>query len=62
MKKKLLGLKQMNLVERAIKLAKEQGKKIDPGVLEGLEGIQTMHDLTKKGKGSPYEIYISSQK
>ncbi len=61
MNKKSLGLKQMNLVERAIKLAKENGKKIDPGVLRGLKGIQAMHDLTKKGKGSPYEIYISSQ-
>ena len=51
----------MNLVERAKKLAKKNGKKIDPSVLEGLKGIQTMHDLTKRGKGSPYEIYISSQ-
>lgn len=51
----------MNLVERAKKLAKKNGKEIDPSVLRGLEGIQAMHDLTKRGKGSPYEIYTSSQ-
>lgn len=61
MKKKSLGLKQTNLVERAKKLAKKNGKKIDPSVLRGLEGIQAMHDLTKKGNGSPYEIYTSNQ-
>ena len=51
----------MNLVERVKVIANKNGKKVDPNVLKGLEGIQAMHDLTKKGKGSPYEIYMSNK-
>lgn len=52
----------MNLLERAKKTARENGKKIDPEVARGLKAIQAMHDLAKKVKGSPYKIYTSGKK
>lgn len=57
----LLGGINMKLIKRAKIAAKKSGKKIDPNVLRGLKGIQAMHDLTKKGKGSVYDSYISNK-
>jgi len=52
----------MRLLEKAKKEAKKNGKKVDPEVAKGLRAIQSMHDLCKKSKGSPYKIYISKER
>jgi len=52
----------MNLFEKAKKSAKENGKKVSADVAKGLKAVQAMHDLCKKGKGSPYKMYISQKR
>ena len=52
----------MNILERAKKEAKKNGKKVSPEVAKGLNAIQAMHDLCKKRKGSPYKMYVSGRK
>jgi hypothetical protein len=52
----------MNLVEKAKKSARENGKRVNAEVVKGLEAIQTMHELCKKVKGSPYKTYILQKK
>jgi hypothetical protein len=52
----------MDLLEKAKKSAKENGKRLNAEVAKGLEAIQAMHDLCKKIKGSPYKIYMSEKK
>jgi len=48
----------MDLLEKAKKSARENGKRVDAEVAKGLEAIQAMHDLCKKIKGSPYKMYV----
>ena len=52
----------MNLLEKAKKSARENGKRVNAEVAKGLEAIQAMHDLCKKVKGSPYKMYMSEKK
>ena len=49
----------MTLLEKAKKEAKKNGKKISNEVVKGLHAIQSMHELCRKRKGSPYRMYIS---
>lgn len=52
----------MDLLEKAKKSARENGKRVNAEVAKGLEAIQAMHDLCKKIKGSPCKIYMSEKK
>lgn len=61
MSKRLKGEK-MSLLQRAQKVARQNGKTIDRQVATGLKAIQAMHDLAQKVKGSAYEIYMSEKK
>lgn len=59
---KRLKREKMNLLQRAQKVARQNGKTIDRQVATGLKAIQAMHDLAKRVKGSAYEIYMSEKK
>ena len=52
----------MDLLEKAKKSTKENGKRVNAEVAKGLKAIQAMHDLCKKVKGSPYKMYMSEKK
>ena len=49
----------MTLLEKAKKEAKRDGRKLSNDVVKGLHAIQSMHELCRKRKGSPYKMYIS---
>jgi len=52
----------MDLLEKAKKSARQNGKRVNAEVAQGLKAIQTMHDLCKKVKGSPYKMYMAEKK
>jgi len=49
----------MSLVNKAKNEAKKNGKRLNSDVVKGLKAVQAMHDMCKKGKGSPYKTFIS---
>lgn len=49
----------MRLLEKAKKEARKNGRKVNAEVAKGLKAVQTMHDMCKKRKGSPYKIFMS---
>ena len=51
----------MTLLEKAKKEAKKNGKKISGEVTKGLHAVQSMHELCRKSKGSPYRIYVAQR-
>jgi len=52
----------MTLLQKAEKAAKKKGVKIPYDVKIGLKAVQRMHDISKKYKGSAYDMYMKSKK
>jgi len=51
----------MTLLEKAQKAAEKKGVKISREVKTGLKAIQRMHDISKRYKGSAYDIYMKTK-
>ena len=52
----------MNLLRKAQNDAKQNGTKVSSETAKGLKAVQTMHNMCKRSKGSPYRTYTASRK
>lgn len=46
----------MTYVEKILKEAKTNGKKVDAGVVKALRAVEKMHELMRRCKGSPSKL------
>ncbi len=52
----------MTYVQKIIKEAKDNGKKIDNNIVMGLRAVEKMHNITKECKGSPSRLLEESRR